>query len=109
NRFVERHPDTRVSVLGMQVPHWRDVLAMSRRVALDVGLGYIGVDIVVDAEQGPMLLEANARPGLAIQIANARGLLSRLEEIDRELDHPDTQDETPAVLARIGPACRKSA
>jgi hypothetical protein len=27
-----------------------------------------------------MLLEANARPGLAIQIANQEGLLRRLEE-----------------------------
>ena len=47
-----------------------------------VGLGYIGVDIVVDAGQGPMLLEANARPGLAIQIANGRGLVPRLAAID---------------------------
>ena len=55
---------------------------MSRRVAEAVGLGYIGVDIVVDVEQGPMLLEANARPGLAIQIANGRGLAPRLAAID---------------------------
>ena len=55
---------------------------MSRRVAAAVGLGYIGVDIVMDVERGPMLLEANARPGLAIQIANGRGLVPRLEAID---------------------------
>ena len=61
---------------------------MSRRVAEAVGLGYIGVDIVVDADAGPMLLEANARPGLAIQIANGRGLLPRLEAIDAMLDRP---------------------
>jgi glutathione synthase/RimK-type ligase-like ATP-grasp enzyme len=58
------------------------VLEMSRRVAASVGLGYVGVDIIIDERQGPMLLEANARPGLAIQIANARGLLPRLAEID---------------------------
>ena len=51
-----------------------------------VGLGYIGVDIVVDAWQGPMLLEANARPGLAIQIANGRGLMPRLAAIDATHD-----------------------
>jgi glutathione synthase/RimK-type ligase-like ATP-grasp enzyme len=55
---------------------------MSRRVAQAVGLGYVGADIVIDATAGPLLLEANARPGLAIQIANARGLLPRLAEID---------------------------
>jgi alpha-L-glutamate ligase-like protein len=85
NRFVHSHPDTNVSVVGREVPYWRDVLAMSCRVASEVGLGYVGIDIVVDATHGPMLLEANARPGLAIQIANARGLRPRLDSIDAEL------------------------
>jgi alpha-L-glutamate ligase-like protein len=82
NRFVLSHPETGVPVVGRRVPFWRDVLDMSRRVAVAVGLGYIGVDIVIDPVDGPMLLEANARPGLAIQIANARGLLPRLAQID---------------------------
>ena len=81
NRFVEHHPDTGVPVVGLQVPYWDTVLDMSCRVAEAVGLGYIGVDIIVDARQGPMLLEANARPGLAIQIANGQGLLRRFQEI----------------------------
>lgn len=89
NRLVTRHPDTGVSLLGCEVPAWPDVLRMSRRVAQAVGLGYVGVDIILDAKQGPMLLEANARPGLAIQIANGRGLLSRLREIDALKDSPE--------------------
>ena len=72
----------------MRVPYWDEVLRLSRRVSEAVGLGYIGVDIVVDATGGPMLLEANARPGLAIQIANGHGLLPRLEAIDAMLDRP---------------------
>ncbi len=88
NRAVDRHPDTGLPVVGMRVPHWGQVLTMSRRVAEVVGLGYVGVDIVVDQERGPLLLEANARPGLAIQIANGRGLLPRLREIDALLDRP---------------------
>jgi hypothetical protein len=47
------------------------------------GLGYIGVDVVLDANHGPLLLELNARPGLAIQIANFQGLLVPLEQIER--------------------------
>lgn len=82
NRFVSIHPDTHVPLVGVQVPYWKEVLQMSRKVSKAVGLGYIGVDIVVDEDQGPMLLEANARPGLAIQIANGRGLVPRLEAID---------------------------
>jgi alpha-L-glutamate ligase-like protein len=85
DRAVSRHPDTGRSVIGFQVPHWGQILEMSRRVAEAVGLGYVGVDVVVDADEGPLLLEANARPGLAIQIANGRGLLPRLMEIDQLL------------------------
>jgi alpha-L-glutamate ligase-like protein len=111
NRFVEFHSDTGVSVVGMQVPFWPEVVDMSRRVAQEVGLGYIGVDIVVDAREGPMLLEANARPGLAIQIANAQGLLPRLREIDGLSDQPTAVEieEEPVIIGTIRPARRKSA
>jgi alpha-L-glutamate ligase-like protein len=88
NRFLSRHPDTGRPVVGMRVPYWGEVLDMSRSVARAVGLGYLGVDIVVDQNAGPMLLEANARPGLAIQIANGQGLLPRLQAIDALLDQP---------------------
>jgi alpha-L-glutamate ligase-like protein len=102
NRFVERHPDTGRLVVDMQVPYWKEILDLSRRVARAVGLGYLGVDIVVDEDAGPMLLEANARPGLAIQIANGRGLLPRLREIDALLDRP----VRPLSLERLRPAPR---
>jgi alpha-L-glutamate ligase-like protein len=102
NRFVEQHPDTGVSVIGLRVPYWRQVLEMARRVASATGFGYLGVDIVIDAAQGPMLLEANARPGLAIQIANGRGLLPRLQQIDQETE----QDQTNGIW---GQAYRRSA
>jgi alpha-L-glutamate ligase-like protein len=88
NRTALVHPDTGRPVVGMTVPYWDEVLRLSRRVAEAVGLGYLGVDVVVDAERGPLLLEGNARPGLAIQIANGRGLIGRLEEIDALLDQP---------------------
>jgi alpha-L-glutamate ligase-like protein len=105
NRACEQHPDTGVPVVGMRVPHWREVLEMSRQAAEAVGLGYVGIDIVVDAEEGPLLLEANARPGLAIQIANGRGLLPRLAEIDHELDHAipmQKEQPVPVIAGRVG-------
>ena len=46
------------------------------------GLGYIGVDFVLDRDHGPMILELNARPGLAIQMANGNGLLPRLRKVE---------------------------
>jgi alpha-L-glutamate ligase-like protein len=91
NRFVEAHPDTGVTLVGRRVPCWEEVLDMSERVARATGLGYVGIDIVIDAEQGPLLLEANARPGLAIQIANAQGLLPRLADIDARREEASRQ------------------
>jgi alpha-L-glutamate ligase-like protein len=88
NRFVALHPDTGKPVVGHPVPFWPEVLNLSKRVARATGLGYLGVDVVIDAVDGPLLLEANARPGLAIQIANGRGLLPRLQAIDSALDEP---------------------
>jgi alpha-L-glutamate ligase-like protein len=114
DRFVEVHPDTGRPVIGRRVPGWRDVLDMAGRVAAAVGLGYIGVDIVVDADEGPMLLEANARPGLAIQSANGRGLLHRLAAIDamRKAEPPgpmpEPMEEEPAILP-MNTGLRKSA
>jgi alpha-L-glutamate ligase-like protein len=85
NRVIDRHPDTHAGLVGRTVPKWPTVLEMARRAARAVGLGYVGVDVVVDAESGPLLLEANARPGLAIQIANGQGLAPRLAAIDAAL------------------------
>ena len=47
------------------------------------GLGYLGVDLLLDREKGPLLLELNARPGLAIQMANKSGLFGRLDRIEK--------------------------
>lgn len=92
NRLADRHPDTGVSLIGFRVPYWPQILDMARRVAGAVELGYLGVDIVVDRDQGPLLLEGNARPGLAIQIANGQGLLARVEVIDSDLARGNTQE-----------------
>ena len=43
------------------------------------GLGYLGADVVIDAQRGPLVLEVNARPGLSIQLANREGLRALLE------------------------------
>ena len=45
------------------------------------GLGYLGADLIVDDNSGPVVIELNARPGLAIQLANATGLKYRFEKV----------------------------
>jgi alpha-L-glutamate ligase-like protein len=81
--IVTHHPDTNCPLTGIQVPYWKEMLHMAARTSEMTGLGYLGVDMVIDKERGPLLLELNARPGLQIQVANQRGLRSRLELIDQ--------------------------
>ena len=81
---VARHPDTGESLAGRDVPDWSAILTVARIVARATGLGYVGVDAVPGLD-GPVVLEANARPGLAIQSANGIGLLSAMERIDKVL------------------------
>ena len=82
-RIISRHPDTGRTVSGVQVPYWEQMLLTAASLGDIVGLGYIGVDLLIDRNKGPLLLELNARPGLSIQIANMCGLKKRLELIDR--------------------------
>jgi len=83
NHAVSIHPDTGTPIEGFQVPHWSRIVSMAARCYEAVGLGYLGVDIVLDRNLGPLILELNARPGLNIQIANRRGLRTRLDAVDR--------------------------
>jgi alpha-L-glutamate ligase-like protein len=80
---VEDHPDTGNRVSDVKIPHWPALLKLSARCFDLTGLGYLGVDIVLDREKGPMILELNARPGLAIQIANRSGLEPRLQSVEQ--------------------------
>lgn len=83
NRPVEKHPDTGEDLLSIKVPLWREHLEIAAKAFEMTGLGYLGADIVLDRDKGPMMLELNARPGLAIQIANGRGLAGIIREIDQ--------------------------
>lgn len=86
HRTIRTHPDTGAALNGFQVPEWPQILEMTTQVSRAAGLGYVGVDVVIDNKHGPLVLEANARPGLAIQIANRAGLLPRIEKLDKALD-----------------------
>lgn len=68
---------------GIRIPNWDKVLELSIKCHQYSKLGFLGVDIVIDEENGPMVLELNARPGLAIQLANQEGLLERINQIKR--------------------------
>ena len=78
NKIILEHPDTGNDVTNVEVPNWDTLLRLASSCYELTSLGYQGVDIVLDRDLGPLILELNARPGLNIQIANNAGLLSRL-------------------------------
>jgi alpha-L-glutamate ligase-like protein len=92
-RPIEQHPDTGGSLAGLLIPHWNDILALTARCHDLVELGFIGVDIVLDKDLGPLMLEINARPGLSIQLANRMGLLPRLRAVENIREVPAGIDE----------------
>ncbi|MEH6593694.1 MAG: alpha-L-glutamate ligase-like protein [Halioglobus sp.] len=79
---ISNHPDTGNPLDAICIDNWRDMLLLAARCCEMTGLGYLGTDLVLDSSRGPQLLELNARPGLAIQIANGIGLLPRLRHIE---------------------------
>ena len=83
DNIVSEHPDTGNPVSGVKIPNWETLLKIAARCNALTGLGYIGVDLVLDKAKGPLILEMNARPGLNIQIANRAGLLPRLKLVER--------------------------
>jgi hypothetical protein len=95
NHIVDRHPDTGAPLGGIAIPDWGRLLELAAGCYELTGLGYLGVDVVLDRDLGPLILELNARPGLAVQIANGTGLLGNVEAIDAH-----------AAQAAFGPADR---
>lgn len=83
NRPIVLHPDNQQSLDHIAIDNWSELLTMAAHCYEATGLGYMGVDIVIDERKGPLLLELNARPGLAIQMANGKGLLPRLTHIEK--------------------------
>ncbi|MDI9818056.1 MULTISPECIES: alpha-L-glutamate ligase-like protein [unclassified Legionella] len=96
NDMIDYHPDTLAPIVDISVPHWDKILEIAASCYELTGLGYLGVDIVLDREHGPLMLELNARPGLNIQIANREGGLKRYRQIEAQ-----AAKEKESVAARI--------
>ncbi|MDQ2051238.1 sugar-transfer associated ATP-grasp domain-containing protein [Natronolimnohabitans sp. A-GB9] len=92
NKWFDEHPDTGVDLEAFAIPGWAEILSTAVKAAEVSRLGYTGVDIVVDEDEGPMVLEINARPGLGIQNSTFDGLLERTTFIE---SLPDSFDLKP--------------
>lgn len=54
------------------------LLELAGKCGPAIGLGYSGSDIVLDVNDGPLIIEVNARPGIEIQNINQEGLKARM-------------------------------
>jgi alpha-L-glutamate ligase-like protein len=94
-KIFDRGKKKMIKVNGIRIPMWREILetAVNCQKAIP-GLGFMGVDVVIDKDKGPEVLEVNARPGLSIQICNKAGLRLRMEKVEgieaRSVDHSVT-------------------
>lgn len=103
NNKISKHPDTANAVDGVQLPNWDGFMKLAAGCYELCGLGYIGVDMVLDQDKGPLILELNARPGLNIQIANDCGLALRTNAIEAHIAemHKQGIQETPEERVRF--------
>jgi len=103
NNIISKHPDTTNAVDGVQLPNWDGFMKLAAGCYELCGLGYIGVDMVLDQDKGPLILELNARPGLNIQIANDCGLTLRTHAVEAHLEELAAKGitETPEERVRF--------
>ncbi|HLR14115.1 MAG TPA: alpha-L-glutamate ligase-like protein [Burkholderiaceae bacterium] len=101
NARINKHPDTYHPVAGITVPQWHNFMELAASCYELCHLGYIGVDMVLDEDKGPLMLEVNARPGLNIQIANNAGLLERTRPIEAHLARLQAQGKTETPAERV--------
>jgi alpha-L-glutamate ligase-like protein len=78
-QLLDAHPDTAQPLVGMSVPMWSKVCEAAIAAVKACGLGYAGVDLVIDRHLGVLVLEVNAHPGLEIQNVCAASLVDRLD------------------------------
>ena len=104
DRRTRHSPDTGAEIEGFQVPNFEASVDCAIRATDPTGLGYVGADVVVDASKGPVILELNARPGLAIQLANGAGLRPRLDRVDTWLSERGDEPIAAAERAAFGSA-----
>ncbi len=82
-RYHDNHPDSQARIEGRDIPLWKEIHDLSIRTARHFPLSYLGIDLVMDRHHGPMVMEVNVRPGLAIQLANKRGLNNALRNLKK--------------------------
>ncbi len=80
--YITHFPHIKKKVNGILIPEWQRLLEVAVRAADAAGYKYMGADLFIHPEKGPMIVELNGYPGLSIQLANKAGLKRRLERVE---------------------------
>lgn len=84
-------PGKKKKVNGIRIPYWKETLEVAVKAAQAAGYVFMGADLFIHPEKGPMIVELNGFPGLSIQLANRAGLKRRLERVEglevRDVEH----------------------
>lgn len=88
---IKYKPGTQRKLHGIKIPMWTKILETAVRCSEATTLGFLGVDVVLHPDKGPMVLELNAQPGFQIQLANEAGLKKRMDRVEdleiRDAEH----------------------
>ncbi len=83
----ETVPESGIKLKGFQIPQWENIVAMIKEAALVVPqVGYVGWDVCVSRDHGPLLIEGNSFPGQdnaqepKLNAGTYRAVLEALEE-----------------------------
>lgn len=96
--LITHHPDTDIELIGQQIPLWSEILYLAVEAQMQTGLGYVGVDIVIDKTLGPLVMEVNKRPGLEIQNANQEPLLKKLQAVENLTNQNEADTSVEACI-----------
>ncbi len=81
NKLIKYIPGTRLPISGIKIPEWKNLLELAIECQAYSKIGFLGVDIGIDKNKRPVVLELNAKPGLSIQTANLAPLETRLKKV----------------------------
>lgn len=79
---ITHFPKTKKKVNGILVPQWTKLLETAVAAANAAGFVFMGADLFIHPDRGPMIVELNGFPGLSIQLANRAGLKKRLDRVE---------------------------
>lgn len=79
---VERHTATNIKFDGFEIPYWNEIRNMVCEAAMEnPDVKVVGWDVAI-SNKGPLLIEANRRPGFdLVQVLENKGCKYMLEEV----------------------------